>query len=149
MLKGINIGGDNRLEYLDFLNKKQDENIEMIEKFYINEDKKNNKNKDKEKYNNDNNNDINNKDNRIINGKNNDIDNEPLINKEENLSDNNIDEEENNNEDIINNTNINYGKKFDEESEYIENESSFYNFDENLLQYRPLEIEHLIKVLIE
>ena len=43
MLKGINIGGDNRLEYLDFLKKKQDENVELLEKAYMNEDKKNKK----------------------------------------------------------------------------------------------------------
>jgi hypothetical protein len=41
MLKGINIGGDNRLEYLNFLKKKQDENAELLEKIYMNEDKKN------------------------------------------------------------------------------------------------------------
>ena len=45
MLKGINIGGDNRLEYLDFLKKKQDENIEMIERINMNEGKKKKKRK--------------------------------------------------------------------------------------------------------
>ena len=141
MLKGINIGGKNRLDYLDFLKKKQDENIEMIERFYMNEEKKNNKNKEKKIDNN----------NNLINGQGNDIDNidnEPLMNKEKNISKINLDEEENN-QDIINYTNIDYDKKFDEESIYIENELSFYNYDEYLLQFRPLEIENLIKALIE
>ena len=31
MLKGINIGGNNRLEYLDSLRKRQDENLELLE----------------------------------------------------------------------------------------------------------------------
>ena len=38
MIKGINIGGENRLEYLEFLKKKQDENIEMLEKIYMKQD---------------------------------------------------------------------------------------------------------------
>ena len=36
MLKGIHIGGENRLEYLEFLKKKQDENLEKLEKIYYN-----------------------------------------------------------------------------------------------------------------
>ena len=34
MLKGINIRGERRLEYLDFLPNVQDENIENLENFY-------------------------------------------------------------------------------------------------------------------
>ena len=30
MLKGINIGGENRLKYLDFLRNKQDENLDNL-----------------------------------------------------------------------------------------------------------------------
>ena len=37
MLKGINIGGKNRLEYLEFLRKKQDENAEMLERSLLND----------------------------------------------------------------------------------------------------------------
>jgi len=37
MLKGINIGGKNRLEYLNFLKKRQDDNIEMFEKMNFEE----------------------------------------------------------------------------------------------------------------
>ena len=45
MLKGINIGGKNRLQYLYFLQRKQDENIEILEKMNI-KDNKSNKNED-------------------------------------------------------------------------------------------------------
>ena len=36
MLKGIHIGGENRLEYLDYLKKRQNENLEKLEKIYYN-----------------------------------------------------------------------------------------------------------------
>ena len=45
--------------------------------------------------------------------------------------------------------NVDYNKKYDSESEYIEKEINFYDFDEELLQYRPLEIDRLVKVLLE
>ena len=35
MLKGINIGGEKREKYLDFLKTKQDENLEKLEKIYF------------------------------------------------------------------------------------------------------------------
>ena len=47
------------------------------------------------------------------------------------------------------NPKIDYNKKFDEESEFIEKESNFYDFDEQLLQFRPLEINRLVKALID
>ena len=137
MLKGINVGGINRLEYINFLKNKQDENADLLEK----------------------NNNINEKDNEASsNNLNKDIDNNNNNNiKEENKLD------EANNELISNDKNtlevkddndfnqkINFNKKkYEEESEYIEKEMNFYNFNENLLQYRPLEIEHLIKTLID
>ena len=34
MIKGINIGGVNRIEYLNYLNQKQEENILQLEKSY-------------------------------------------------------------------------------------------------------------------
>ena len=37
----------------------------------------------------------------------------------------------------------------DEDNDYIEKEINFYNFDENLLQNRPLEIDQLIKALLD
>ena len=47
MLKGINIGGKNRLEFLNFLKKRQDENIEMLEKMNLDEYEKNKKDDEK------------------------------------------------------------------------------------------------------
>ena len=40
-------------------------------------------------------------------------------------------------------------KNYDEESKYIENENNFYNFDEQLLQFRALEIKKLIQLLLD
>ena len=146
MLKGIHIGGENRLEYLDFLKKKQDENLEKLEKIF--EKKiKNDLVDDTDNHilNNDNNNDDPNK-----NNKNDEIKEEtPLI---ENIE--NIDQEKKNINDIeyngeIINPNIDYNKKYDSESDYIEKEINFYDFDEELLQYRPLEIDRLVKVLLD
>ena len=42
-----------------------------------------------------------------------------------------------------------YNKIYDNESIYIEREFNFYDFDESLLQYRPLEIENLVKMVID
>ena len=44
MLKRINIGGENREKYLDFLKRKQDENLEKLEQIYFSENKQNNQN---------------------------------------------------------------------------------------------------------
>ena len=38
---------------------------------------------------------------------------------------------------------------YEEESNYLEKESRFYDYDEQLLQYRPLEIEYLVKSLMD
>ena len=51
--------------------------------------------------------------------------------------------------DELMNSKVDYNKKFDEESEFIEKESNFYDFDEQLLQFRPLEIDRLVKALID
>ena len=128
MLKGINIGGENRLEYLNFLKKKQDENLEKLEKMYIYESKKN-KNDSSEIV-----------EETESNSENyNENDNLNIINKENNKDSNNkhISPYED------------YNKVFEEESNYIEKELNFYDFDELLLQYRPLEIEHLVESLID
>ena len=39
-------------------------------------------------------------------------------------------------------------RKFDEESDYIDKENKFYNFDEQLLRYRPIEINNLVESLL-
>ena len=122
MLKGINIGGNKRIEYLKYLKKKQDENIEKLEKSFL-FNKKDNKEK--------NNNSI----------ENNYQDNEDLINKEGKK------------EKYSSIKNINKysdkNKKYDKENKYLENEYNFYDFDEYLLQYRPIEIENIIKSLFD
>ena len=43
MLKGIHIGGENRLDYLEFLKKRQEENLEKLEKIYNNTGEKKNR----------------------------------------------------------------------------------------------------------
>ena len=127
MLKGINIGGENRLDYLHFLKKKHEENLEKLEKMYIYENRKN----------------INEKESMNETGmgfddnfENEYQDNNNLMSKEKRR----INKEINPYEDFNN--------KYDEESNYIEKEFSFYDFDELLLQYRPLEIEQLVESLI-
>ena len=149
MLKGIQIGGENRLEYLKFLKKRQDESLEKLEKMNNIEDRKmrndildetdnhllNENNNINEEANNNKNYD--NKDDSILTKNNNDFTDQ----------DNIIKSNENNGEFI--NPNIDYNKKYDEESEYIEKENNFYDFDEELLQYRPLEIDRLVKVLLD
>ena len=141
MMKGINIGGKNRLDYLDFLKKQQDENIEILEKIYMNKDRNNKRSYENEK-------DV---DNSISNNENkeNDLDKEQIINEEKNReNDSPNGENKNNNEEFIN-SKKDFEIKLEQESEFIEKENNFYDFDENLLQFRPLEIDHLIKSLIE
>ena len=125
MLKGINIGGDIRMKYLDFLRKTQDENIEKLEQYFLNENKRNNLNKEI-------NNGINNNENNLSVNNN-------LINMENG--------KEQKNESVIISSDFN--KIYDEESEYIEKEYNFHDFDDQFLYYRPLEIELLFKPLLD
>ena len=126
MLRGINIGGDKRLKYLNYLKKKQDENIEKLEKIYLFKDKKTNKGNEL----------IQETDSDLVNNDEN----------EDNLSD--IDKIQSSNDGKLN-KDLDFEQKFDEESDYIEKEISFYDFDEQLLQYRSLEIELLMRSLID
>jgi len=119
MLKGINIGGNNRLKYLEFLKKKRDENLETLEKIYLLENQKNNK------------------------------DNEFPEEMDKSNSVDKIDINELNKEKIDVKDYSDFNKKYDEESNFIENEYNFYDFDDQLLQYRPLEIKNLVKSLID
>ena len=152
MLKGIHIGGENRLEYLDFLKKRQDDNLEKLEKIYYSGVEKKIKNEmaddtDNHLLKEDNNNDDANKNNNI---------NGPIKEESPLIENNEYLEQDNNknfndmeyNGEIIN-PNIDYNKKYDKESDYIEKETNFYDFDEELLQYRPLEIDRLVKVLLD
>ena len=93
MLKGINIGGKNRLNYLNFLEKKQDGNAELLERTFLfnNEDDKNDnlsnnnsidKNNIKLNDNNDNNYEL------INNNQNNDLNEKEIILKVKDEKDN-------------------------------------------------------------
>ena len=46
------------------------------------------------------------------------------------------------------NPKINYDKQYDLEGDMIEKELNFYDFDEELLQYRPIEIDRLVQSLL-
>ena len=107
MLKGINIGGEYRENYLNFLKRKQDENLEKLEKIYFLENKQIIKESDL--------NSINDKDN-LING----------INKNNKNYSNNF-----KTSNLISYNEFN--KKYDEESNHIEEEYIFYDFNEKLL----------------
>ena len=130
MFKGINIGGENRLNYVNFLKKNQEENLEKLDKMYPSEiNKTNNDNDFNEEIESDleNNNENENTENeKMVNSVNRKDSNKRKINPYNELS-----------------------KKYDKENEYIEKEINFYNFDEQLLPYRPLEIEKLVKSLME
>ena len=152
MLKGINIGGNNRLEYLDFLKKVENDNAELLESMNF-DSHDNNKNEIKSNRSNNNLN-MNMKDNNFKNDNNlnetkkellND-ENSKLIEKEKDSAINIKDDDYNNQ---LFNENIDYQSKYQEENDYIEKEKNFYYFDETLLQNRPLEIDQLIKALID
>ena len=146
MLKGIHIGGENRLEYLDYLKKRQNENLEKLEKIYYNISQNNIKKEINYE-----------KDNHLLNnelkndGKKNDSNNNNIISEETDITKANFLEQEKSNANNIEyngeliDLKENYNKKYDKESDYIEKEINFYDFDEELLQYRPLEIDNLVK----
>ena len=60
---------------------------------------------------------------------------------------NNINKKDSNKRNI--NPYYEFNKKYDEENAYIEKELNFYDFDEQLLEFRPLEIEKLVRSLID
>ena len=152
MLKGINIGGENRLDYLNLLKKRQDDNAEMLEQNILNDYNKNLKDNNNELGNNykDENNEKNKEKNN--NQKEENIENYSILDNmgtmdPEQIKSMNFGDVDNKN--VIFNPNINYYNKFEEENDYIEKETNFYDFDQELLRFRPLEIEHLIKILID
>ena len=146
MLKGINIGGNNRLEYLSFLKKKQDENIEMYEKMNIDKGESNKNNNEESNSNIINENQLNKENSEIQLNDNNDNINDVKSNEKDIALEVN-DEKQDDNTPV--NRTLNFDKKIDEDNDYIEQEMNFYNFDENLLQNRPLEIDQLIKALLD
>ena len=175
MLEGINVGGDYRLEYLNDLKKRQEVNLEKLNK--INQQiskKKREKEEEKiaelteENNKKQNNKKDNKKDkdslllneeikNNVINDdKNNKTKNQNKNEKTEeklsssnndlNLAEDNMGELEFDGEII--DPNINYDKQYDIEGDKIEKELNFYGFDEELLQYRPIEIDRLVQSLL-
>ena len=141
MLKGINIGGKYRLDFIDYLRKRADDNLEKLEKMYIFEEKKNNIMSDN------NNIDINDSSFNISEDtieKNIDGSNQLNDSKTLEFNENNDNKEK---EEI--NIHKDFNKKYDEESLYIEREINFYDFDEALLRYRPFEIENIVKLLLD
>ena len=77
---------------------------------------------------------------KLISSSNNEID----MDNENNI--NNINNAEF--EDEIINPKINYEKQYDLEGDKIEKELNFYDFDEELLQYRPIEVDKLVQSLL-
>ena len=142
MLKGINIGGNNRLEYLDFLNKRQEENVENLENM-MNSNENDGNNITKEDNSNFNLNSLDNNYQENNKGELNDEENK-LINKSTTIDIKNEIFNQKNNINIIN-----FENKFQEETEYIDKEMSFYNYDQNLLLNRPSDIDNLITSMID
>jgi len=175
MLEGINVGGEYRLEYLDNLKKKQEENLEKLNKInqqIMKKKPQNSKNSlNNEKTKERNNEKINflqkstiknilsdtdkeNEEKRISIEKNKTLnninintnvnrENEKLLSNPSNINEQDTDMNLEYNGELIN-PNINYDKLYDLENEIIEKEYNFYDFDEELLQYRPIEIEQLV-----
>ena len=71
-----------------------------------------------------------------------------MDNNDNNEQDNTKSTDDIENNELIN-SDTNYYKKYQEENDFIEKESTFYNFNEQLLEFRPLEINRLVKVLID
>ena len=187
MLQGINIGGEYRLEFLNNLKKKQEDNLDKLNKinhqlkqrnseknknkfFDINGDYKEkdiNKliskstiknidiDKNKDKYNNkdldENKNSI--KEKKTVKNVFANI-NTKTIQEDEKLLNTTSDANEDTNDmnldyngELIN-PKINYDKQYDIDGDILEQELNFYDFDEELLQYRPIEIDRLVQSLL-
>ena len=177
MIKGIHVGGANRIDYLNYLCQKQEENILQLKKSYeiemFNEENNNNNlkynaNISTTNMNSNLENITNNIDTKTKDKSNSNFNKEREDNQEK---DNNVTttrlkrdttdiliEKENseilhklNKNEIGNDSSniLNFEEQFDKGSEKIENEFSFYDFNEEFLQYRPLEINQLEKSLLD
>ena len=184
MIKGINVGGVNRIEYLNYLKQKQEENIIQLKKSYeiemFNEENnilkygginttnmnintenitQNNETKTKDITNETKTKDVSNtninkekedktdKENNITTTKFIKRDTTDIIIEKENRE---ILHKLNKNETGNNSSNIlNFEEQFDKGCEKLENEISFYEFNEEFLQYRPVEINQLEKSLLD
>ena len=130
MLRGINIVGKNRLKYLEFLEQKHDEILEKLENVCLQEIKNNNI-----KY------------KKKLNGTNKNKKEDDFIDKDKLIDEESKETIDSKNQGKNNIFDIN--QIYDEESNYLEKEYRFYDYDEQLLQYRPLEIEYLVKSLMD
>ena len=148
MLKGINIGGENRLKYLEYLRKKQDEIFETIEKYSMNEEKDKQNENDEDTYENNN---LKNVFNNILQGQDKEEEKKflDLTPKDKILDEqNNQTDPEDEDDDSINKK-VNNEQKCKEENDFIEDEINFYNFNEELLQFRAYEIDNITKALFD
>ena len=204
MLEGINIGGEYRLEYLNDLRKKQEDNLIKLNKINLkmiqnnkakmslnldelisHENKEKEKPKEKEKLNNKkepkrflsdsknlNSSKIKKEEKKVmidsIKGEKSNgdfklkraftrttLEIEKLNSSSIKELDNTIEEIDSTNNNInlefdeeFIDTNINYEKKYDSDGIMIEKELNFYDFDEELLQYRPHELNNLVQSLL-
>ena len=190
MLEGINVGGEYRLEYLSNLKKKQEDNLEKLNKInqeLSKKDKDNNnidnfiqelyedKDKDNININNSSFKAIKDNNNNLIDDKNvfvlNDDNNKINMNSHKNIGGNRLSRIDKGEDKLQSSTNemnlyeednldcldydgevidpkINYNKQYDLEGDKIEKELNFYGFDEELLQYRPVEIDRLVQSLL-
>ena len=122
MLKGINIGGENRLEYLESLKTNKEGDILNTQTqaqgmTFIKEEETNALNNNNNVY-------------------------------TSSLSDDNNTNSNNNNL-LFNELKSDENEQYDQEGDNIEKELHFYDFDEELLQYRPREINGLVNVLLD
>ena len=171
MIKGIHIGGVNRIEYLNYLKQKQEENLIQLKKSYelelFNEENNNLKLIGNNTTSNINSNiDMTQNDTKTKN-----INSSNLIKDKD--TDNNITTSKNitkrettdlliekENREILHKLNrretgnssnniLNFEEQFNEGCEKLEKELSFYDFNEEFLQYRPVEINQLEKSLLD
>ena len=158
MIKGINLGGRNRLEYIKYLQEREEETkkqIKEINMFGSNNNPSNLDITDNEKKN------IGNETEASVNNmiQNENSDKNTHI-KSKNISEktpeNENDKMENYVNDVIKNEMDNkkiddienIRKDFDEECQNYENEINYYDFNEELLQYRPIEMNQLMNLLL-
>ena len=111
MLRGINIGGKNRLKYLEFLEQKHDEILEKLENACLQEIKNNNI-----KY------------KKKLNGTNKNKKEDDFIDKDKLIDEESKETIDSKNQGKNNIFDIN--QIYDEESNYLEKEYRFYDYDE-------------------
>ena len=180
MIKGINIGGVNRIEYLNYLKQKQEENLIQLKKSYeleiLNEENNNlkfvgnnittsnlNLNLNPESITQNETKTKNMNSSNLIKDKDKDKDGDENVtttrinNTRGETTDLLIEKE---NREILHKLNrvetgsnsnniLNFEEQFNQGCEKLEKETAFYDFNEEFLQYRPVEINELEKSLLD